>query len=213
MIKRQEGILEKLSKYGLIEFYYITGGTALSLRYHHRISEDLDFFSFPEYSEEAFPLERTIVIFQKAGGKIISLERGTIWGEISGINVSFFSCPYSLLEPPLKICGFPAASDKDIAASKLVSIAQRGAKRDFFDLWFVLRKHNWNLATLLEFCRQKYRISSEHNTIFLKSLVYFEDAEKQCVFLKEDKPLSEKDWAKIKDFFQKLVKDFCRSSN
>ena len=121
----------------------------------------------------------------------------------------FFSYPYPLLQPPLKEDFFPCASDEDIAATKLVAIAQRGEKKDFFDLWFLLRKYNWTLCELFRFCRQKYGISSEKENLFLRSLVYFEDAEHQKVFLKEGESLGEQDWKEIKKFFQELVKNFC----
>ncbi len=212
LTEQQKVILEKLSKSGLAEFFYLTGGTALSLRYQHRISEDLDFFSFPEFAEKKFPLEKTISLFQKVGGEISGIEKGTVWGEVKNIKVSFFSYPYPLLKPILKICEFPSASDEDIAASKLVSIAQRGEKKDFFDLWFLCQKYAWDLSFLLELCRQKYGISSNQKNLFLRSLVYFEDADAQTVFLRENEPLEEEKWKEIKKFFQELVKNFCKNA-
>ena len=207
----QRTILEKLSRSGLGEFFYLTGGTALSLRYQHRLSEDLDFFTFPAFAEEKFPLEKTISALEKIGGEITGIEKGTVWGLVENIKLSFFSYPYPLLKPALKICGFPTASDQDIAASKLVSIAQRGEKKDFFDLWFLCQKRGWDLPVLLEFFRQKYGLSPEQKNFFLRSLVYFEDAEPQTVFLEEGQALEEGKWEEIKKFFQKLVKKLCES--
>ena len=40
--------LEQLTEYGITEGLYPAGGTALALKYGHRTSEDLDFFTFPD---------------------------------------------------------------------------------------------------------------------------------------------------------------------
>jgi hypothetical protein len=63
----------------------------------------------------------------------------------------------------------------DIAAMKLNAIAGRGSKKDFIDLYFLLKE--FSLAKLLSFYEKKY----EDGSVFmvLKSLTYFEDADVQ----------------------------------
>ena len=39
------GTLELLSSAGILQDFYLAGGTALALHLGHRLSEDLDFFS------------------------------------------------------------------------------------------------------------------------------------------------------------------------
>ena len=207
---QQKKILERLSRSGLAEFFYLTGGTALSLRYQHRLSEDLDLFTFPAFAEKNFPLEKTTSALRKSGGKITGIEKGIVWGLVENIKVSFFSYPYPLLKPTSTICGFPAASDEDIAASKPVSIAQRGEKKDFFDLWFLCQKHAWDLPVLLELSRQKYGLSPEQKNFFLRSLVYFEDAEPQAVFLEEGQALEEKKVGRNQKILPKTCKKTLR---
>ena len=219
MRERQERTLERLSECGLTEFY-LSGGTALSLRYEHRVSDDLDLFSFPEFSETAFPLERVLRAVQNVGGEVIGTERGTVWAKVDGVKVSFFSYPYPLLAPTSDAVRFPVASDQDVAASKLVSVAQRGEKKDFFDLWFLIRKHGWGLDALFGLCQKKYDLPIDQRALFVRSLVYFEDAERQDVLLSDGnppdapsvRPLSEQEWNEIKTFFRDVVKRFCSPS-
>jgi predicted nucleotidyltransferase component of viral defense system len=64
---------------------------------------------------------------------------------------------------------------EDIAAMKLNSTMNRGSKKDFFDIYELLK--HFPLEKLLEFHSEKYNFSSR--MIVLKSLVYFEDAEKE----------------------------------
>lgn len=66
-------------------------------------------------------------------------------------------------------------SDKDIAAMKLNAIAGRGSRKDFIDLFFILKKYS--LETLIIFYNNKYKDGSEF--MVLKSLTYFDDAENE----------------------------------
>lgn len=59
---------------------------------------------------------------------------------------------------------------------KMAAIIQRGLKKDFFDLWFLINIYKWSINNLISMFEQKFK---EYNpSIFLKALVYFEDAEK-----------------------------------
>ncbi len=89
------------------------------------------------------------------------------------------------------------ASDMDIVAMKAVAIAQRGSKKDFFDLWFLMHEHGWNLGDLERFIRAKY--PSWNFGIFLRALTYFDDAEHE---IHEDiDPV----WERVKDYFRSAV--------
>ena len=211
MNRRLRETLEKLSSCGLIEGFYLTGGTALALQYEHRISEDLDFFCLPELSEERFPYHRLISGLARIG-KVVDQSRGTVVAVVDGIVVSFFSYPYPLLEPftllevALSVPKVAVASDKDIACSKAVAIAQRGLKKDFFDLHFLLCKNSWNLKELIDFCCEKYGFDRNYIAFLVKSLTYFEDAENDLVYIREGVALPEADWDRIKAFFLEQVR-------
>jgi predicted nucleotidyltransferase component of viral defense system len=90
------------------------------------------------------------------------------------------------------------ASLEDIAAMKLNSIMNRGAKKDFFDLYQLLEK--FTLKELISFYNLKYSFNSE--LILWKSLVYFDDAEN------EPDPVSIKNiaWCDVKDKISKAVR-------
>ena len=62
-----------------------------------------------------------------------------------------------------------------IAAMKLNTIIGRESKKDFIDLFFILK--DYSLATIMGFYTKKYTDGSA--LLVLKSLVYFEDADKQ----------------------------------
>ncbi len=212
--EEQEKALELIAISGITEKFYLTGGTAIAIKYGHRLSEDLDFFSLPQFSEENFPDQELLDLWSKWGG-LESLAKGTFQGNILGVFVSFFSYPYPLLKPletiKLEKVHIPLASDEDLIATKAVAIIQRGQKKDFFDFYFLLKKHGWTLRDVMRFCQTKYRFSSALQKSLLKALTYFKDAENQTVMISEGQPLSQEEWEKIKCDFTKSVRSFCNT--
>ncbi len=210
--KHQRKTLDCVIKYGLTKGFYLSGGTALLMKYDHRLSEDFDFFSFPEFSGEKFPLKR-LLDTAKELGHILDYDQETLIILVDGVKFSFFSYPYKLLKPTENLpfnshSMIFLASDEDIAASKLVAITQRGLKKDFFDLHFLCQKHDWNIKNILEFCSRKYDIRNDWMNIAIKALTYFDDAAKQIVMIEQKIPLDQTTWQKIKNYFEQQVKKF-----
>lgn len=65
------------------------------------------------------------------------------------------------------------ASLEDIAAMKMIAVIQRGTKRDFIDLYFLIKK--MGLEKIFGFAGEKYPGFNEY--LALQSLTYFKDAE------------------------------------
>ncbi len=187
--------LEKLSRSGITEDFYLAGGTAIALKYGHRVSTDLDFFTFPKKEIQ------TDYILRFAGEVeiIISREDTLIFStKPERIKVFFFRYDAPLVGKTEVYKGvITLASDIDIACMKAVAIAQRGSKKDFFDLWFLMKKHRWKLSDLEKAIAVKY--PSWNFGIFLRSLTYFSDAEKEIY--EDVEPV----WEEVKKFFRSMV--------
>lgn len=190
----QKKTLDLLIKSSATKGFYLAGGTALYLKYHHRISEDFDFFTYPDVDFSILQLQKKI---EGLPAKIEHLlfDEDTLIVLINDIKFSFFSYKYPLLKPTIRLAdiSIDIASDEDIACMKVVAIAQRGSKKDFYDLWFLMKRHNWSLKYVIELAKTKYPTLSIG--VILKSIIYFEDAEKESY---ED---VDKNWPKIKEFF------------
>ena len=188
--------LEKLAGSGITEGFYLAGGTAISLKYGHRISEDLDFFTFPGKQID------TDLILSRTGKVEIAVSRKDnliFFSEPDGVKVSFFKSEAPLVGDPETYRGkIYLASDMDIAAMKAVAIAQRGSKKDFFDLWFLMQKHGWSLGDLERSLAIKY--PAWNFGIFLRALTYFEDADREVY--SDIEPA----WEEVKNFFRCAVK-------
>jgi predicted nucleotidyltransferase component of viral defense system len=190
----QKKTLDLLIKSSATKGFYLAGGTALYLKYHHRISEDFDFFTYPDVDFSILQLQKKIEGIPAKIEHLLS-DEDTLIVLINDIKFSFFSYKYPLLKPTIRLADIPIdiASDEDIACMKVVAIAQRGSKKDFYDLWFLMKRHNWSLKYVIELAKTKYPTLSIG--VILKSIIYFEDAEKESY---ED---IDKKWSEIKEFF------------
>ncbi|MFA5817089.1 MAG: nucleotidyl transferase AbiEii/AbiGii toxin family protein [Bacteroidales bacterium] len=149
--------------------FTLVGGTALALQLGHRISVDLDFFGQREVgSDEFYELTRSL-------GKIRLMSRSgnILVMDINGVKVDFINYRYLFLKDPLIYGKIRLASLEDIGAMKLAAITGRGRKRDFFDLYFLLK--HFPLSSLLVYYRDKYPDGSDF--LVMRSLTYFADAE------------------------------------
>ena len=81
---------------------------------------------------------------------------------------------------------------------KLDAITGRGKKKDFFDLFFLLKRYS--LSELLSLYQEKY----QHSTIFhvVKSINYFEEAEVEPDPIIIDKKVN---WMKVKNALKEEV--------
>ncbi|MEI7989795.1 MAG: nucleotidyl transferase AbiEii/AbiGii toxin family protein [Chloroflexota bacterium] len=197
LTEKQIDILHRMGAWTLQRSFYLAGGTALSIYFGHRASEDLDWFTM-QVIANPLNLAQTM---RTEGIDLIteSFAEGTLHGSIHEVRMSFMSYPYALLQPPFiwTEMNCALASLDDIACMKLVAVAQRGTKKDFIDLYILLQCYK-SLSELLDLYRQKY--ASENITPVLIGLVYFDDAELDPLPLKWDVP-----WNDVKNYLQKSV--------
>lgn len=199
--------LALLTRGGILESFYLAGGTALALQLGHRYSFDFDFFAPQEFDEERL-LQRMASAFSH-----FRLERRS-WGTISGYlgksRLSLFSYRYPLLFKTHQFLEIEVADLKDIVPMKIAAVADRGTKRDFIDLYFAIAEAKaLTIKEALRLYEKKYRSLKQNKVHILKSLVCFEDAERDPL-PRMIKPVR---WRSVKDFFlgqQKVAKEILK---
>ncbi|OGD65387.1 hypothetical protein A3F08_01780 [Candidatus Berkelbacteria bacterium RIFCSPHIGHO2_12_FULL_36_9] len=170
--KKTHDLLAALSKNELIKKAYLAGDTALALQLGHRISVDLDFFTNAKFS-----VDSTINSLNKISK--FTLERRdwqTIIGYFEKIKFSLFYYEHKLISKPIDYQGIKLAHIKDIAAMKINAVADRGLKRDFIDLYFIMQT-DLDLKHIIELYDKKYAKLKINKLHILKSLTYFVDAD------------------------------------
>jgi len=193
--KDAKNALGLLGKSGLLNTAYLAGGTALALQLNHRYSYDFDFFTSEKF-DEGILVQRITELFSNF--KLERKDWGTILGYLGEIRFSLFFYKYSLLFKTHKFLDINIADIKDIAAMKIAAIADRGTKRDFIDLYYIFNEAKIiTLEEALKLYNKKFKALSQNKIHIFKSLVYFEDANKD----KSPKMIKLVSWSKIKEFF------------
>lgn len=188
-----------LGKSGILSNAYLAGGTALALQIGHRTSVDFDFFTQKKFDEKIFiqKMVKLPVKFQTE-----RTDWGTILGFVNETKFSLFFYDYPLLAKLQKFLSINICDIKDIAPMKLAAISDRGAKRDFIDLYFIAAIEKiFTLRQILDLYDKKFKILRQNKLHILKSLVYFEDAERDMV----PKMIKAANWRQVKEFFEEEV--------
>jgi hypothetical protein len=178
--------------------YYLAGGTALCMHLQHRRSVDLGLFR-----TETFDADAMVADLEAAGVRLASVttSRATVHAEVQGVRTSLLCFPYPTLEAPeLSPQGMPVARVRDIAAMKVEAIASRGARKDFYDLYFIC-KDRMTLPQALAAFQERFASAQPDLYHRLRALTFFDDAEREP----EPDLLPKADWSTVRSFFKEEV--------
>ncbi len=199
-------VLLGLSSFGSMRSSYLAGGSGLALQLGHRVSVDLDFF-FPQGSdyrdvlEELPSLEMSAIVMGQTSGHCELM--------IDGVKVDFIRERIPLKHPPntltLGDASVTVADPVDIGRLKLFSIASRGSKKDFIDLYCVTRAV-LPLADLLAEVVEDQKGIRFNRLLFLKGLVDFEEADREVSPIL----LWDLSWVRVKEDLSKEVRQFAK---
>ena len=179
--------------------FYLAGGTAVALHLGHRRSIDFDWFT-TERMSDALQLAQML---REQGIPITlsSFARGTLHGTVSGVRVTMLEFRYPHLKRPQYWREYSCvlASLDDLASMKLSAIAQRGARKDFIDLYALSREHK-DLKQILKLYARKFAVDDLGHVLY--ALAYFDDAEREPM----PRMLWKETWQKIKKEIQSQVR-------
>jgi hypothetical protein len=197
---RTFSLLTQLMKLPALADFYLVGGTALSLQFGHRISVDLDLFGHTHFDREVIikVLEEEYRNDFSYDGKINSWG---IFGFIRDVKVDIINYKHPVIQQPVTIDGIRMYSTEDIIAMKINAILGRSMKKDFWDVYELLK--HYTIDQFISFHSKKFPSQQLMITI-PQALVYFEDAEES------EEPISLKGqtWEGVKKFIQQKVNDF-----
>ncbi len=189
-------VWEKIVENSLAKDFYLVGGTALAIQMGHRESIDLDWFGKGD-----FDVKRLKEKLSDLGElRIEAEEESTLHASLDRVKVTFLSYSYPLIFPLIDFEGGFLADKRDIATMKLDAISSRGSKKDFVDLYFLLKEYS--LGELLGLFERKYRGIKYNQLHLIKSLTYFKDAEEEPL----PKMIQKVSWEGVKSTIQREVK-------
>lgn len=184
--------------------FRLVGGTSLSLRYGHRMSDDIDLFTDSEYDSLDFHLlqdilRRNFPYCQGDCGDIVGFGTSYLVGNSTDDNVKvdlFYTDPF--IRPIEQIDKIRMASVDDIVAMKIDLISRGGRKKDFWDLHMLRNHYSQKQMLSLYAKRYPYGATKEECLVGLTNFsVADSDPDPKC--------LQNKVWQLIKlDFVEDL---------
>lgn len=173
-------------------------GTALSLYWRHRISVDLKYFTYQNVNLDVLDSQLTTV-----NGSLLESKNpiGRVYS-IQSMKCDFLNYLYPFLHPSQYEEGIQLAQIDDVVSLKLGALANRGAKKDIYYLYYILQMYP--VSKLLEMYKAKYQVDDAFP--LLKRLTYFGDADEQLPpQLLKDQKLT---WSQVKKFIIKKVNEY-----
>lgn len=182
--------------------FCLVGGTALSLKFGHRISIDLDLFQTNDLE-----IDYLIQLLEQEFKKEFVSEKANknfaLFCKIHNIKVDLVKYQHPLIDTIETIEGIRMYSDNDIMAMKIKAILGRGVKKDFWDLYQLLKIYS------LEHIINCYNLKYPNQTLLISipnAIVYFDDA--------DDSPnpvcLENKTWEDVKEFIKLKVREYLK---
>lgn len=177
-----------------LDGFALAGGTALALRFGHRTSIDLDFFSPEGFDSRS--------LARMLGGSLqfmpSAIHENSLSGTVAGVKVDFVTYRHALLQPVESIDGIRLFGLPDNIAMKLSALTNRGAKKDFFDAHRVIQE--LGITAIVDIYRAKF--PAHDSAILLRSLVFFDDAEEDF----DPDSLDGTEWERVKEAVTQAVR-------
>ena len=133
-------ILKRLNQIDSLSGFALARGTALALKYGHRVSVDIDLFGKGDIQNKVIPELNT-----KFGDDIEYEEVPGGWAVfafIKGVKVDIIPYDHTLIYPIEEYEDIHFLSSQDICAMKIAAILGRGTKKDFWDLSQLLNHYS-----------------------------------------------------------------------
>jgi len=174
--------------------FALAGGTSLSLQLGHRKSIDLDIFSPNPFNTK----ETELLLASQPDLKVELVNSSTnmLFLYINNVKCDFIYEPSRLIFPFTENDGINYFHIADIAAMKMHTICGRGKKKDFFDVYVLVKNYGWQ--TMLEWFGKKYDASQFY--FLWRSISYFADANEEPDVAAYE-PYT-KSWEEVKGFIR-----------
>jgi hypothetical protein len=163
-------LLKELQKSDVFKDYFLVGGTALALQLGHRISDDIDLFTRNDINKDEILDFLNSEYHEKY--QIKNIQKIIFQIIINDVKVDLVKHNFNLIEDIKTEEGIRYLGKKDIAAMKLMAVANRGDQaKDFIDIYYLLKEMPLN--EMFEYYKEKY--NQNDVSVIKRSLVYFDD--------------------------------------
>lgn len=195
-------VLTKLSEIEALENFTLVGGSALSIYLRHRISEDLDLFTwFSNLDDGNIDLILKMAA-QRYDVKILNTYQSGLDVLINKVKVTFFANNWDKLKEREKLLQNSYLGKIELlTAMKMNTLSLRAKFRDYYDLYMIAQKV-FDIRKILEISLQY--LPGMTKKVFSMQLVYTEDIDDENIgHLKPEYDISIDE---IRIYFEKEIK-------
>jgi hypothetical protein len=133
---------------------YLVGGTGIAAHLGHRVSRDLDFF----VGEPFEPQELAAALDEIERFATTQVATGTLNGYLGETRIQFLDArDQHPVDAYVEVAGIPVAGLRDLLATKLKVVGDRGELRDYFDLLVLERDAGHRVEEGLAVVIERYR--------------------------------------------------------
>lgn len=230
-------LIVHLMQVDTLKDFNLGGGTNLAIRYNHRESVDIDLFSqgvvgtknlqeITEYFESFFKPEDLQInkenfLDEKIAYLNMAVRFDDKWIKIEVIQNLPLNYPIDTID------GIRLINELDIGAMKLVSAANRGTQKDFYDLYLLSDIHGFKTLYNELLIREEKYLGKEYKNLFnpyglpsslstdLSSLANFTKASNRAnsnnrIKLTKDSAVK-KDWITLREQWKQIVASYAQS--
>ncbi|MFP4663450.1 MAG: nucleotidyl transferase AbiEii/AbiGii toxin family protein [Bacteroidales bacterium] len=172
LIPETKDVLINLSKLDLITDYTFVGGSALAVLLQHRLSEDLDFFT---WKADLSPIQITETLKKSSFTNITPVELSNTQADfiIDNVKVSFFANDWDILKSRKRLINnLHIASLETLVVMKINTLFMRARYRDYYDL-YILHKNVFSLEKMYELAKSVHL--NMNRILFQKALTFTRD--------------------------------------
>lgn len=172
-------LFNELSGYKYLNSFTFVGGSAVAYYLSHRLSEDLDFFTW----KQKLPLETDNLIKKISENREVSIANSSesyLDIFIDGIKVTFFANDWQALkENRTNITNYIYAADLPLlCAMKINTLSLRAKFRDYYDL-YVMNKEKFSIEDIFNLA-VKF-LPGITKKVFAMQLTYINDIEDENI--------------------------------
>lgn len=183
---------------------YLVDGTGIAVHLGHRVSRDLDFF----VGEPFEPQELARSLDEIGRFAPTQVAARTLNGHLGETRIQFLDAgDQHPVDPNVEIAGMPVAGLRDLLATKLKVVGDRGELRDYFDLMVLERDTGLRVEQGLALVIERYRPGTPETAVLhiVRALGYLEDV--------ADDPALPADRSDIETYWTRRQPEIVRSLN
>lgn len=197
-------VFKELSGFTFLSDFTLVGGSAIAYYLNHRLSEDLDFFSWKEYLP--VEIDRFLNKISKARKVILTNKtKNYLDVFIDGVKLTLFANEWEVLKTDRKKIAenIYVADLPLLCAMKINTLSLRAKYRDYYDL-YVLSKEKFSIDDMYRYS-VKY-IPGMTKKIFAMQLTFIDDIEDEGI--KHLSPKYKVSLTEIQKYFETGLKKF-----